>query len=344
MGHRTGVVIALVTSFLASGGVAYAQQPAPQPLPGQPPPTTQPPVQLPGQPPPAQPSPAQPPPAQTAPPAPGPPAQAPAYPPPAGTVPPADAPPGYPPPGYPPPGYGPYPYPYGYPPPGYPYPPPGYAQPYGPPPPAPAPSRGARLHDGFYLQMSPGISFHRSKLKVDGSDAAASVKGSGVGFDVAVGGTVGGGFVIGGAFGRHSSNGASLENDVGVTSAKTEVNVGYTQLSLHLAFYPWPEKGFHLQGGLGFAELTYSGLRVGPIDQGNGQFMTVRADSMSGTHAHLGVGYEAFVAEQWSIGGLLRLDMAWVSQDDSSGSVQSSSTRVSSSMFTPSLRMTFTFH
>jgi hypothetical protein len=248
------------------------------------------------------------------------------YPPPAGSQAPAP-PPGYYPPGYYPPGY--------YPPGAY---PPGY---YPPPPPAdskpaaekPKP-KGYKEHDGFYLSFTPGFVLHNSTLKVDDTTAKATLSGLGTALDVALGYTVAEGLVLGVSIGQQSTS-VSVHND-NTSKGAGSTGTGYSFTALLVDYYVNPKKGFHLQALIGRGALDIDSLRVGPIESG-GVAQTVPVDSLTGIAGSLGIGLESFLSDEWSMGGLLRLDMASLSGGSAPG-------KTSATFVTPSLRLSITYH
>jgi hypothetical protein len=198
--------------------------------------------------------------------------------------------PGYPPP----PGYGPayYPPPYGY---------GGY---YGPPPPMHL--NRPHVHDGLYLRLGLGIGRLGAHFTTDESaDFGGSVDGSvanvsGV-FEVAVGGTPAPGLVLGGGLwfdgtGRHATH------DLKVNGTPTQ-NLRFDGVDLGLVgpfvdYYINPRLGFHVQAALGVAIVT-----VGRGDDGPHSY----DQTLGGLGFMLGTGYEWWVADQWSMGAIVRL-------------------------------------
>jgi hypothetical protein len=297
---RFAVVSAITVTSLATASLAAAQAGAPPagapPLPARPAPApaAAPPVA-------PAPGPVAPAPAPVAPaPAPGPaPAPAPDMtqpaPPPTATSPSSGPPPVYypaPPPQQP---YGPG--PYSAPPPG------GY-----PPPPAPEPSRGAHLHDGFYLRLGLGVGRTGASFRNDNSrELDGSVEGSLVSaaaaFELAIGGTPAPGLVIGGGF--FSGGSGEVESSDLSVDGRPVPRIKYSQLTFTLLgpfidYYFDERSGFHLQGALGLAYMD-----VGTGKRGSTTVTDER--TLGGLGFMLGGGYEWFVGDQWSLGGLLRM-------------------------------------
>lgn len=247
---------------------------------------------------------------------------------------------GYPPPGYPPPGYPPYPpgpyYPPGYAPPGYKpradqppgYPPPGYPPgAYGPPgyapwaaprlqPPGPRkPDLTSRFHDSFYLRMSMGIGYlgaHQTfepPPAVIGSSTPAlpsselGVSGWTTSFDIAAGGTPIPGFVVGGAFIFNSA--AEPTVSLGDTSVTSNYSFVFWMPAMFIDIFPDPKRGFHFGAIGGIAAVDWE--RTGP------------GSDATGVGGGAFVGYDAWVGNQWSLGGLVRALGAGVNDGDANG-------------------------
>lgn len=93
-----------------------------------------------------------------------------------------------------------------------------------------------------------------------------------------------------------------------------------------LQYYFNPNDGFHLQGLLGFGALDY----VSSSGQSGGNDPT-------GPFFGLGLGYDFWVADQWSIGPFVRVLMAMTS-------VEAGSSKAEQSYFSPTIGAAFTLH
>jgi hypothetical protein len=235
----------------------------------------------------------------------------------------AAPPPPLPPPPPPPPGQHPgqAPPPGGQPPPGYYYAPPGaYVEPLPPPPP---PDVGRRLHDGFYLRMSIGAGFMSSEWKTE--DAGVSnmnISGGGVALDLLVGGSPTPGLAIGGGLLLNTASNPELEPGTG-PKRELDGGLGAAQIGVFVDGFFDPSGGFHLGGMLGIASYV-----VTPDDEDRDEKI-----EQTGGGAAIWVGYDAWVGDQWSIGGLLRLT-AQSTTDDRAGSDQQASAATVSLLFT----------
>lgn len=185
---------------------------------------------------------------------------------------------------------------------GPPQPAPQYAPLPEPPPPADA-LRGKRpyLHDGFYLQFALGVGY----MTGTADNSSIEVEASGVGQlgQLAVGTTLGPKFVLGGgAFGANvfttkyavgpanQSNFNKLEGEGELSSASV--------IGPFAAYYFDPAQGVYAMGALGLNFMSTS--------EANEDF-TLPETSGTGVGLVLGIGYEGFVSEQWSLGGLARV-------------------------------------
>jgi len=177
------------------------------------------------------------------------------------------------------------------------------------------------------------VVMHRGNFTLPGTTADASTRATGFGWDVAIGTTIYQGLVLAGALGSHDANVALTNNNTG--SSPGETNLDYTHFSLLADWYVDPKKGLHFQGAIGAAQMGLSKLQIQNVATSTGR-QTVSIESMSGAHFMLGAGYDTFVDNEWSIGLLLRLEAAKVSRD--------SDPKTEATMFTPSLRLSFTYH
>ncbi len=145
------------------------------------------------------------------------------------------------------------------------------------------------MHDGFYLRMGLGVAQgHATTETSDPYPLKATFNGLGPAYELLIGGTLGSGVVLGGGFVAQDIVDPSIEVDPDV--------VGNTQSSDALGisvagpFIDWffDEKGgFHAGALIGFGSI---GLKD---DSDN---------SSTGIGGSLWVGYDFWIAEQWSLG------------------------------------------
>lgn len=177
------------------------------------------------------------------------------------------------------------------------------------PPPVAAADPTARRHDGFYLRLGLGAGFLRSTVDYDAGNVTAEVKvrGGGAGFELALGGTVAPGLVIGGGIYTVSASDITWESDQvndwpgadGDTFEGGDGSLGV--LGVMLDFYPNPRGGFHIQGGLGLGTIV--------LDNDDDTDFPGENWEGGGGGLMLGAGYEFWVSDQWSLGGVGRVLM-----------------------------------
>jgi hypothetical protein len=174
---------------------------------------------------------------------------------------------------------------------------PGLSGPVGPP-----PDEGARVHDGFYLRASSGFAVYDERFESDELPLGGSLDGRNRGFasvsDLAIGGTVAPGWVIGGGIFSADLVASTLRiSGSGLAAPPAELDPGLRSISLFGPFvdwYPNVRGGFHARAAVGLSTLT---PRV------FGHPSTQRSEYLAvGGGLVLGVGYDWWVADEWSIG------------------------------------------
>ena len=143
------------------------------------------------------------------------------------------------------------------------------------------------MHDGFYLRMDLGLVLASTHVTAnDVAHPSYSVGGAGLGLDALIGGTPSVGLTIGGALsfqGFGHSNGSSA-------------NLG--MLGVFVDGFPTPNKGLHFGGLLGLASNRTQ--RPNNVDEFRGRGLGLAAWT----------GYDWWVADEWSMGGMLRFSGA----------------------------------
>ncbi len=297
---------AIVTLAFTLGRGVLAQPAAPDSAPPAPPQPTAPPVVAPG--PPA--------PATTPPPPPGPPGPPPPQ---AYGPPPAPGPGGYPP-SYPPPG-----------PPG----PPGYAPPFPQPPP---PDPTVERHDGFYFRVSVGGARMVSTLDVDRPIAnETTLTGGALSLDLAFGGTPADGFVIGGAIFTDTFFSPRSDDLVPSEEARFD-SYGVSLLGPFASLYPDARDGLHFVGAFGLGNVS-SGNACIDDRCGDGGTNVLRDQVSVGFGMLLGVGYDFWIGEQWSLGVLARGQYV-----SASGETKDEEEVRATALVLPSVQLAFTHH
>jgi hypothetical protein len=151
------------------------------------------------------------------------------------------------------------------------------------------------------------------------------LSGGGAMLEVLLGGTPARGFVLGGGLIAHGWTRPSYDADGAVTRLDdTELSLTFVALFAQLYFDA--TRGFYVQGLLGAAEETYK-------YEENGD--TKEAD-LGGIGFGLGVGYDFWVGDQWSLGPELRFSHARVARDEESIETRHQTTTLSLS-FTATL-------
>jgi hypothetical protein len=177
------------------------------------------------------------------------------------------------------------------------------------PPPPPPPIQGedptARRHDGFYLRL--GIGIARGDVKTEGTVestlATASTNldvtysGYGPAYEILIGGTPGGGFVIGGGFVGQDIQNPDIEfNELDIDESELEGDdtLGMVVVGPFVDWFPDETGGAHVGAMLGIGGI---GLSSGDDND---------EEMSSGWGASLWAGYDFWVASQWAIGAEAR--------------------------------------
>ena len=175
-------------------------------------------------------------------------------------------------------------------------------------------------HDGFYLRLAAGVGGGVDRLEgsfpdygfPDEDGRAGRTYSFAVPNELAVGYTVVPGVVVGA--GIYDSVWLAPKADA---RGPLDYEFATSQMALlgpTVDAYPLPRKGWHVQGSLGVATLN--------MGFGSTGFATPRpaqAHVTVGGGFALGAGYEWFVAEQWSVGFLLRMMRGWSEGNDAEG-------------------------
>jgi hypothetical protein len=200
---------------------------------------------------------------------------------------------------------------------------------------APPAASGAHFHDGFYFRGGLGVAFETSSsdhTTSGGNHTGFNTSGWGVGMELAFGGTPAPGVVVGGVILGASVFGAHLDSvSVNGSSASSADKRSYSgTTSMVGPFVDWyfrPNDGLHAQAALCFTTLAINRENdTNTFLSGNGFGFVV------------GGGYEWWVADQWSLGVLGRLQVALPTVHDSSNN------QYGTTMFVPAILMSATYH
>jgi hypothetical protein len=192
------------------------------------------------------------------------------------------------------------------------------------------------VHDGFYFRAGLGPAlFANASVTPPGDPQSVSVTGAGAALELAIGGTLQKGLVVGG--GIYGADFPSPSYSQGSINA----NGGAAVVSSIGPFADWyvdPTNGFHVELGIGLGVVSAA---QGTPTTSNGQTNTFppKDESGNGISLFAGVGYEWWVADQLSLGVLARLQYVSASVEGS-GDTQSSDTKV----MMPAILASLTYH
>ena len=169
-------------------------------------------------------------------------------------------------------------------------------------------------HDGFYLQLNTGLGYLSASDEFDSSLSGVTIPGS-----LLIGGTVGPVAIGGGFFGDYAPSPSASIN--GEDVELEDVTMTLIGIGVFADIYPNPREGLHFQPfvGWGGLERSYKG------DSGG--------SDPTGLVLALGVGYDFWVGDEWSIGPMFRMAYAPLSIEETSVDA-----------IAPALLATFTYH
>jgi hypothetical protein len=181
-----------------------------------------------------------------------------------------------------------------------------------------------REHDGLYARLGAGVPFAMGSAEPDGGGPKADISGVGLATELAIGGTLAPGLVLGGGM-----------YQMIVPSPKYEFEGNESTLGAHHAgtlgpfvdYYFDPKSGLHAQ-----AALLLSFLVVDEKD-------SFESETGSGFGFMAGVGYELWIGEQWSVGPLFRFTYSRLSVTGEYTEAESNVT-----LMAPALLASFTYH
>lgn len=181
------------------------------------------------------------------------------------------------------------------------------------------------VHDGFYARLGLGPGYVLGSNEPERGSATAEVSGVALSTELAFGGTLAPGLVLGGG-----SFSMVVPSPTYTPEGGDDVEVGthhVSGLGPFVDYYFDPHQGAHVQ-----AALLLSGVFV----QQKGQLESATG---FGFGAMVGGGYELWVGHEWSIGPLLRVTLYddAIEGDDSGG-------KATLRMLVPSLLLGATYH
>jgi hypothetical protein len=181
-------------------------------------------------------------------------------------------------------------------------------------------------HEGFLLRMGLGAGYFHDSQKVteSGVGGDATISSMGVGIDLAIGGSLSPGLVLGGALLTNTA--VEPKVDYGDPGGPSAARVNALILGPFIDYYTRPNGGLHFGGTIGFTAVAIRD-RTSPI----------RAETVRGVAIVPEIGYEWWVGSEWAVGGMLRvvLERATGSRRD---------VTESDGIAAPSLMLTATFN
>jgi hypothetical protein len=168
------------------------------------------------------------------------------------------------------------------------------------PKPGPPVAREFHQHEGFYLRLNAGLGTLLS-ANIDTVAGEVSSGGLTLNYDLLIGGSPAPGFTIGGGLlgGLQLSGDWELEG----TGVSGSGELSTLIIGPFADGYFDPKRGWHMGGLAGLARVAFD---VGGSDDG----------TALGFGGAFWTGYDAWVAPEWSIGGLLRLDALRATNSD----------------------------
>lgn len=165
-------------------------------------------------------------------------------------------------------------------------------------------SPGARRHDGFYLRLSLGggtLGARGERYDQYGVRSDYDFRGNMLSGDVMVGGTPAAGLVLGGAYlGDYAATQRDREQ-----SADGDAGMSFAIVGPFIDFFPDPTSGFHVGGMLGPAATFTHDDRY------------EERSAAVGFGGSVWVGYDFWISDNWSMGGMLRASGGRVETPDS---------------------------
>jgi hypothetical protein len=174
------------------------------------------------------------------------------------------------------------------------------------------------LHDGFYLRLGGGIGFVSDSFESEAvpllGDIEGTITGGAAVGELAIGGAVAPGVILGGGFYGHTLPSPTAEDvEAGpVTIEEIEFESGnFVLLGPFIDYYFNPERGLHLQGSLGLGLFTLGEGEINGEPAGDGGEQTA-----TGFAVMAGIGHEWWISGGWGLGLQGRFSAGWTSGED----------------------------
>lgn len=186
------------------------------------------------------------------------------------------------------------------------------------PPPAEPEQRTFHVHDGFYMRLNLGLGRLSTAFDV-GAPSDVEASGGTLAIDALFGGSPSTGFSMGGGIFTETLPSADVELD---GSKLTEADISVAMVGFFVDGFPDAKGGWHLGGALGPAAVTVQRFSEDDGDDGR---------TSSGFGLAAWGGYQAWVADDWSLGGLLRVMATRTtdSEDNAAGTPELTATTTS---------------
>lgn len=159
--------------------------------------------------------------------------------------------------------------------------------------PANAQKKGVRMQDGFYLSFALGAGYLHDELEENTlifRDISGQAQGASIAGELTLGGALKPGLILGG--GLFSETVTDPEVEINGATVAEDIEEGTLfMLGPFIEWYPKPGKGFYIRGALAAARITTESSDGGNAD-----------DDPIGAAALFSLGYNWWVADQWSLG------------------------------------------
>ena len=185
---------------------------------------------------------------------------------------------------------------------------------------------GARTHDGFHLSLGAGAAYTTTAVGLDPEPPGApdvSITGFGFAGQLLIGGNIAPGLVLGG--GNMGFHVFSPKVKVGDAESDGDGALAGNLLGIYADYYFDPNEGLHAMALIGLATLDDADDDTDKLAVGFG--------------AALGLGHEWWVADEWSIGVLGRVQLMTTTLE-----LEATKTDATFATVAPALLLTGTYH